>query len=64
MSNGQAGTVKRPPGRPSVTKKLERVRVILRETLEQDGQGPNLEERHRRKAYRAGITRALAEIDK
>lgn len=42
---------------------LERVRDILQETCEQDGQGDNLQEIARRKAYRAGINRALAEID-
>jgi hypothetical protein len=43
---------------------LERVRAILQETCEQDGQGPSSQEVARRKAYRAGINRALAEIDR
>jgi hypothetical protein len=47
----------------NLTQALERVRVILEETCEQDGQGRNLQEVQRRKAYRAGINRALAEIN-
>jgi hypothetical protein len=42
---------------------LDRVREILEQTREQDGQGRNLQEVQRRKAYQAGINRALAEID-
>jgi hypothetical protein len=47
----------------NLTAALERVREILEETCEQDGQGASLQEVGRRKAYRAGINRALAEID-
>jgi hypothetical protein len=47
----------------NLTQALERVRVILEETCEQDGQGHNLQEVQRRKAYRAGINRALAELN-
>jgi hypothetical protein len=42
---------------------LERVRVILAETCKRDGQGSNLQEPARRKAYRAGINRALQVLD-
>jgi hypothetical protein len=42
---------------------LDRVRRILAETCERDSQGANLQETQRRKAYRAGINQALAEID-
>lgn len=42
---------------------LARVQRILSETCERDGQGSNLQETSRRKAYRAGINRALAELD-
>ena len=41
---------------------LSRVQRILEETCEQDGQGASLQEVARRKAYRAGINRALAEL--
>lgn len=58
----KTGAAPRRPGRPSVTKKLERVRTILQETIEQDGQGQSYHERDRRKAYRAGINKALAVI--
>ncbi|HMF59892.1 MAG TPA: hypothetical protein VK595_05955 [Vicinamibacterales bacterium] len=47
----------------NLTEALERVRVILEETCEQDGQGRNLQEVQRRKAYRAGVNRALAELN-
>lgn len=50
-----------PPRRTNANAVLERVRVILAETCEQDGQ-PR-QEVARRKAYRAGINRALATID-
>ncbi len=41
---------------------LLRVQRILEETCEQDGQGASLQETGRRKAYRAGINRALDEL--
>jgi hypothetical protein len=41
---------------------LERVQCILEETCEQDGRGSSLQEVARRKAYRAGINRALVEL--
>jgi hypothetical protein len=60
----KAGAATRRPGRPpGAATVLERVRVILAETCEQDGQGTNLQEVARRKAYRAGINRALALIE-
>jgi hypothetical protein len=42
---------------------LDRVREILETAREQDGQGPNLQEVGRRKAYRQAINQALAEIE-
>ncbi len=64
MTQATAGTAKRRPGRPpgDARRALQRVREILEETCEQDGQGPSLQEVARRKAYRAGINRALALI--
>lgn len=47
----------------NLTATLDRVRAILEEACEHDGQGSNLSEVSRRKAYRAGINRALAEIN-
>lgn len=47
--------------RPAAT--LERVRSILAEVREADGQPPLIQELSRRKAYQAAIKRALAEID-
>ena len=47
---------------PNLTATLNRVRMILEETCDADGQGHNLQERQRRKAYRIGINRALAEL--
>ncbi len=41
---------------------LRRVRVILETAREQDGQGHNLQETARRKAYAVEINRALDEI--
>jgi hypothetical protein len=52
----------RAPRQSGAAQTLARVRTILEETCEQDGQGSNLQETARRKAYRAGINRALAEI--
>jgi hypothetical protein len=48
---------------PNTAAVLARVRAILAETCEQDGRGSNLQETTRRKAYRAGINRALRVID-
>jgi hypothetical protein len=42
---------------------LDRVREILETARQQDGQGPNLQEVGRRKAYRQAINQALAEIE-
>lgn len=50
------------PRQAAATRVLERVRSILEETCEQDGQGRSLQESARRKAYRAGINRALVEL--
>lgn len=55
----QASRGVKAPRQPAATRVLERVRRILEETCEQDGQGFNLSESQRRKAYRAGINRAL-----
>jgi hypothetical protein len=68
MSRRQATSTRRRDARPiprsSISEgTLERVRAILAQTCEQDGQGTNLSEASRRKAYRAGINRALAEIE-
>ena len=48
--------------RPSHADTLERVRLILEQTCERDGQGHNLQESQRRKNYRAGINSALQEL--
>jgi hypothetical protein len=48
--------------RQSATRTLQQVREILEETCDADGQPPNLQELARRKAYRAGINRALEVI--
>ena len=49
-------------GKTRERKALERVRDILMEACEQDGQDFNTTEKARRKAYRAGINRAVAVI--
>ena len=53
----------RSPRQPGAARVLDRVREILEETCEQDGQGRSLQEVARRKAYRAGINRALVELN-
>jgi hypothetical protein len=47
---------------PNITATLVRVREILEETCDQDGQQLIMQESARRKAYRAGINAALDEI--
>lgn len=49
---------------PSYADTLRQVRTILLETCERDGQGWNLHERARRKAYRKGINDAVDEINR
>lgn len=51
-----------PARETTAERTLNRVREILEETCAADGQGSNLQELVRRKSYRAGINRALAEI--
>jgi hypothetical protein len=50
--------------RPSYADQLERVRLILERTCERDGQGDVLSESQRRKSYRAGINKALEELER
>lgn len=60
MTRQRRGT--RVPRQAAAARVLERVQRILEETCEQDGQGRSLQEVARRKAYRAGINRALVEL--
>ena len=57
----QASRGARVPRQPAAARVLDGVRRILVEVCEQDGQA-SMPEPQRRKAYRAGINRALAEI--
>lgn len=59
QAKGRGATASRPS---AAARTLEKVREILEETCAQDGRPPNLQELSRRKAYRAGINRALAVI--
>jgi len=66
VNNGKAGVGDPRPG-PSFYRDpentLDRVRDMLWTLRDQDGQGSNLQETQRRKAYQAGINRTLEVID-